>query len=381
MNIVHEGPRVKFADVKRVKTLLGDTVTAAAFASRQQDLLYLGDLLGVLTHGVEAFPEVVSAPHPSMEAQGLVIRYEVDGRVHFNVALRVWMPCGESSLVWMPWLPHQSKPPRSPGEFHHIKPGAFYALQARRTKCYGHAYAYSGQTHPLEPETPSEIEHLYRETNAIFGLTGDGGVNMCLENDYANGRHYISEHSDDERSFGAVHDVYCWITGPSAREGVFRVRSMGGRKKDQISETLQPLCCDPTNAYATRDVLSIRIPAGFYVMCGREFQERYTHEFPVLHKSLFDRLAKKCTAEDGPFPEFPREVPATDMGASQRPLVQSGWLQDHRDEVLAQIDAGAFSGPAKKRLEDREAFEEWCLHRTSYTLRNFRADQKRRKNQ
>jgi hypothetical protein len=232
-------------------------------------------------------------------------------------------------------------------------------LQPRKTKCYGHAYAYSGQTHPLEPETPPAISLLYEEVNAIFGLPQDGmgGVNMCLENDYANGRHYISEHSDDERSFGTIDDVFCFITGPAEREGIFRFRKDGKRSP------------------AEREVVRIRLPAGLYVMCGRRFQAHYSHEFPQLHEELFKRLCKR-----GPsvWPEeFPVEVPAHGpSGLQQTSLVQAAWLQHEHERVAQAIEAGKFVPKQKSRalssaVEDGTNFANWLLWRTSYTLRNF----------
>lgn len=371
MDVVFEGPRVKLTKNLVVKDVLCDVVTKTSALKTDA-----AALLEHLRTGVAIYPTVKEVHHDGMECNGCVIRYELDGVMHYNAVLRIWMPCNESQLLWMPWLPHQVQPLRNPGGFHHVKPGAFYALQARQTKCYGYAYAYSGQTHPVEDETPAEIVALYRETNSIFGLPldGRGGANMCLENDYGNGRFYISEHSDDESSFGAIHDVFCWITGEASREGVFRVRTMGGKNKHLVATPLHQYCCDPSNAFETRDLLRICIPAGFYGMCGRQFQQRYSHEFPVLHENLFDRIAKGAPKHlDG----FPVDVPVTDKGASQRPVVQAAWIRDHRDEVLAKIDEGAFATTKRHKIqttpeEDHVAFEEWCLPRTSYTLRNFR---------
>lgn len=63
------------------------------------------------------------------------------------------------------------------------------------------------------------------------------------------------------------------------------------------------------------------------------------------------------------------------MGASQRPLVQAAWLKENQVRILEEIDKGTFAPKrrpkSKEGGEDREKFNEWCLERTSYTLRNF----------
>lgn len=130
---------------------------------------------------------------------------------------------------------------------------------------------------------PKQNQPRYAETSSIFEL-GSNGPNMCLENDYDNGREYISEHSDDERQFGQLHDVFCWITGPASRKGsvgwclvvrisvtalpvslnkivylgVFRVRALRGK----VPAELTKLCPDPAHAQTSRDLFSINIPAG-----------------------------------------------------------------------------------------------------------------------
>lgn len=325
---------------------------------------------------LDCFPIISSVSDPSLKCAASVISYILDQIVKVNVVFHLRFPNQASELLWMPWKPDQEQPARQPGGFHHIRIAGRPVVQARATKCYDRAYEYSGQEHAIEADTPAAITALYRETNAIFGLAQDGkaGVNMCLENDYANGRHYISEHSDDERAFGEVHDVFCWVTGPACREGVFRVRkARGGRARKRTSKPA-------SQSASSRELFRMCIPAGLYVMKGRDFQRRYSHEFPKLHDHLFARICKHALGTTEVFADveakFPSLVEATDQGASQRALVQAAWLQAHQSRVLTEIKAGTFKTSKRNRIqtsiqEDCDAFTEWCLHRTSYTLRNF----------
>lgn len=319
--------------------------------------LGLEQLVAHLENGVTKYPFVVSVSSGALVATFHVITV---GEERFNVALEISMPCGESSLVWMPWLPHQQQPQRSPGDYQHVNFGQ-WALMPRRTKCYDYAYGFSGQVHPVEPVTPPSIVALYAETNAIFGLP-EPGTNMCLENDYDNGREAISEHADDENQFGSLHDVFCWVTGPASRCGVFRVKTT----RKGVAPELHRLCADPSDPDGSRELFSINIPAGLYVMRGRKFQERYTHEFPEMHKSLFDSLRNHADL----IPGFPLAVEKSEKGASRAPVVQANWVKEHIDEVKAVIR----SKKLKRRRpvgEDVAAIDEWCLERTSYTLRSF----------
>lgn len=307
------------------------------------------------------FPIITAAKHTSLKTLCHVIRYGGDV-VRYNIALEIMMPCSEASLIWMPWLPHQVQPPEMPGNYHHLSFGK-QVVMPRRTKCYGYAYAFSGQVHPVEAVTPPSIEALYDETVSIFRL--EQGPNMCLENNYNNGREYISEHSDDEKQFGELHDVYCWVTGPALRTAVFRVKNY----RKAVPKTLSQYCCDPANPDETRELFSIRLPAGFYTMRGRKFQERYSHEFPQHEEGLLKRLLE---AAPKLWNDFPIDVPMTDKGANQTTLVQSAWLKVNRDRV----EQACLQGKLKKKRggtpnDDVVAFKDWCLERTSYTLRQF----------
>ena len=269
--------------------------------------------------------------------------------------LEITMPDRKSKLLYMP-LPSYlaARIERyclqdDEGIYHHIKPSAAYAIQPRRTKCYSYTYNYSKTVHPVEPKTPRHIRKLYKITNALFGLDADDGVNMDLANYYSNGRHSIGRHSDDERQFGHLKDVYCWIFGPTCSEepwgrlGIFR------DKKDKS------------------EVLRLKIPQGLYVMQGLSFQRHYTHEFPELYPALFKRLVAACSIK---FDRFPKNVPITELGAPQEKIIQADWIKNHRNRVRKLIRAGGVS-KGKKIKVDLENFEEWCLDRTSHTLRQF----------
>lgn len=281
--------------------------------------------------------------YPQITALGpnVSLPYEITWVAEYDVPLfKLFMPDKEAHLLWMPWPAQVPLPARHLGYHHHIRPGGAYAVQPRATRCYDYAYAYSGQVHPIEEETPREIQGLYEVTNKLFGC----GVNMCLMNDYANGRHYISKHSDDERQFSEeCHDVFCWVMGPASRELVLRHKRNGGL------------------------VFGIKLPQGLYVMESRKFQSLYTHEIPQYQALIFDHLVKKCAQKH---PEFPKEVPPTELGANQRAIVQAAWIQEHMQWIINQ-------GLCPTQ-QDRTNFEEWSLWRASFTLRHFK-DNKRRK--
>lgn len=189
----------------------------------------------------------------------------------------------------MPWPKDLAKPSVSDGAYHSVNFGKSITMP-RRTKCYSHTYSFSGQTHPVESSTPEEITKLYEKTNEIFGVS----VNMCLENQYEHGRHYISKHSDDERQFSdELRDVFCWSLG-AARRALFALIQ---DKKGRVLANLKHLTNPPGSALA----LDILLPEGLYVMQGSNFQKTYTHEFPQQHPKLFEKLVKTIR-----HPDFPR---------------------------------------------------------------------------
>jgi hypothetical protein len=289
-----------------------------------------------------AFPAFTKVSDPARHPSFVHIIRQGNGE-HFNVAIEVRLPCccTSSALVWLPWLPHQEQPETPangyyrPISFGTASPGTL--VMPRRTTCYGHAYAYSGQTHPVEPVTPPAVEALYAETCSIFGLEPEKGPNMCLANHYRNGRELISEHSDNENQFGELHDVYCWCTG-ATRPGVFRhsAKTIVGRE---------------LKTKGKRELFTVLIPAGLYVMRGRCFQSRFTHEFSQVQEAFFKRTV----------------VPAPVEGTLEKAI----WMSTHEEEVREGI---------RKRGRDDDAFEmscfdEWKEPRTSFTLRHFKKPQ------
>lgn len=333
--------------------------------------------LALALDNTTAYPRILKVHHSKLPTKLHLIQF---GDGNYNVVLDVEMPCGESHLLWMPWLPHQTQPHRNPGEYQHISFGK-WLLMPRRTRCYDFAYSFSGQTHPLEKETPEPIQQLYKETNSIFQIPGQG-ANMCLENDYDQGHQKISEHSDDERQFGELHDVFCWITGPAARPAIFRVK----KDKKAVRPSLHQYCCIPEKPEKSRELFSIALPAGLYVMSGKPFQQRYTHEFPSIHENLFKRLVAAATKEWGVDSrqqaskrvklteelKFPSDPILSSKGAPMTALVQACWLKEHKQQVTDLLSSGKVATSRQHTTQqDLEQYEEWCLERTSYTLRNF----------
>lgn len=237
------------------------------------------------------------------------------------------------TLWWAPWPDQLEEPPLADGGHYRqcATPGGPKEMP-RRTWCYGHSYAFSGQRHPVEAETPPQVSALYAWAGEACGPSPTGGAfNMDLCNYYPTGYHYISAHSDDERQFGSVHDVICFVTGPAARRIIIR---------DKASK---------------RILLEGHLPAGVYCMVGRAFQKHYTHEFPRIHNALFERVLK-----GGPT-WFGKAWPA--QGASKRELAE--WLaaggEERKQVVLAHLP----------KQSDRAKWSEWLLPRVSHTLRNF----------
>lgn len=143
-----------------------------------------------------------------------------------------------------------------------------YKEQPRKTICYGHSYSYSGQTHPVEKETPEFVQQLFNYTLKEFGEE----TNMCLLNVYLHGHHSISAHSDDEREMGDSHHVFCWVLGKQPRKAIFRFKD--GKKR-----------------------WTFEIPEGLYVMYGSNFQKDFTHEFPKMYETTFRAIKGEHDAD------------------------------------------------------------------------------------
>lgn len=184
--------------------------------------------------------------------------------------------------------------------------------QPRKTICYGHVYQYSGQEHPVEKETPPIIQKMYETTNEMFNVN----TNMCLLNIYKHGYHSISAHSDADKQMGCLKDVYCWVLG-EPRKAVFK-----NKKTNQKWE--------------------IMIPEGLYVMRGPNFQRDFTHEFPKVENTAFQKV-------------FLPHCPFND-DTNKTSLEKADWLYNNRETLLPKL--------GKK-------FEKWCKPRISWTLRQF----------
>lgn len=223
----------------------------------------------------------------------------------------------DCELWWVPWPETLVKPqvPVDGGYYRSLKLYGNTVKMPRQTWCYGYAYEFSGQTHPVEPETPPEVQALYTWADAACGHT-EPQFNMTLLNVYHNGRMCIGKHRDDERQFGFVHDVICFVTGPACRTLIIR------DNKGSV-------------------VLKGDLPEGVYCMSGRKFQTNYTHEIPQSNPELFKKLYRQF-AEEG----------ENQLTASRR-LSQPEFAKNVENK-------------------DREQWEEWCKWRASWTLRNFK---------
>ena len=228
----------------------------------------------------------------------------------------------EAILKFRPWMPEQKKPSLDEAlalahdrEYVKVKVRSKegYIAQPRKTICYGHSYAYSGQVHPIERETPEYIEQLLNETEKISGEP----VNMCLINVYCHGNHSISAHSDDERQMGASKSVHCWVIGSEPRKAIFTRKSDNKR-------------------------FHFMIPEGLYVMYGENFQRDFKHEFPKMYQTAYKK-------------EFLKHGENADD------------IWERRQEIREKIRGTAY-------FDD---FEKWCQPRVSYTLRYFTESNKK----
>lgn len=337
----------------------------------------------------EEFPVVVESTDPRLQQRVILLTYvsSVDNQVVVNVQWSLRMPCGSSTVDWLPWLPHHNRPAcPSTATFRSVRVGK-RVMQPRKTVVFGTPYMYSGQVHPVEERTPADMKTLYDETAAIFNYPA-GTMNMILVNMYANGSHSIGEHSDNEDGFADTEDVCCWIVGDDsvfgnqARVLKFRVSTTGSGKKRRMKEGLHVLCSDALDPLASRHVVSVQIPQGVYAMRDPPnsttpgFQHKYSHEMPKRHAGLMERIRTSIRKDPAKWPDFPRNVPLTADGASQTAIVQYGWIQDNFGTVGTALQDGHFrtgdhSKPYRNRVKDGQKFTDWLLTRTSFTLRSF----------
>ena len=116
-------------------------------------------------------------------------------------------------LLHTPWHPDWKLPTfpvdnqeRPIWSYHEISIFGRPVNQPRRTACYDYAYAYSGQVHPIETETPPEITALYEIVKRIFGVE----TNMCLANAYFHG--YVAPWCLLSRRLSGAKKVLCILT-------------------------------------------------------------------------------------------------------------------------------------------------------------------------
>lgn len=216
-------------------------------------------------------------------------------------------------LLWTEWKEEWEQPVfPSDAKYHAVTVYGRDLNQPRKTACYDRPYGYSGKIHPIEDVTPPAITKLYDVVQNIFG--DDQKPNMCLANAYYHGAHYISDHSDDETAMGPFHNVYCFSVGATRK---LRIKRKSTKKT----------------------VIELDLPAGFYVMCGEDFQKLFTHGFPKTSFTI---------------PNLPKEL----EGAND--IAKADWALNHLSQIASTLSAAK----AKK-------FREWTQARFSYTLRKF----------
>ena len=150
--------------------------------------------------------------------------------------------------------------------------------QPRRTLCWGKGYRYSNTEHEMEEdEMPSCVTNLLHITNEMFGLQDDEQrrLNMDLENRYCSGRHSIGEHGDANIKDGM--GVYCWVFGDANRLLILR------HHKNAM----------PNAQAKDREIIRISIPVGLYCMLGPGFQEKFSHEIPMMCKDVWKKLSNQ----------------------------------------------------------------------------------------
>ena len=269
-------------------------------------------------------------------------------QVSDNDGIQIQMPDKTSSLLWFPWPKSVEIPlmdeyinygERAP--YHHIYVKGNRVLQPRCTLCYGVSYKYSGIAHELEPETPPEIQRLIDVTAKWYGMNTNNTSNtrtslvpMCLTNIYRSGYHYIGAHAVDERQFGELNDVICWVSGATRR-----------------------LVVTENNG---RVIIDAAMPEGIYIMQGRSFQQNYKHEIPREYDASFKHF---CKVIDGITANNGEVAPITS-------LQKADWLLENFDEARNKIAQLRVHGRTSAELVSD--FNWWARERVSHTIRFFK---------
>jgi alkylated DNA repair dioxygenase AlkB len=121
-------------------------------------------------------------------------------------------------------------------------------------------YYYSGQLSQSKTMTEG-LNELLNLVNTIF----DADFNGILINEYPDGEHYISKHSDDERALTNA-GVVCISYGASRK---FRIR----------------------NKETNKIVMDIPTTSSEILIMGGNFQKEFTHEIPVEKKIKEKRVS------------------------------------------------------------------------------------------
>lgn len=259
--------------------------------------------------------------------------------------LEILLPDGESVLAWS--FLGQFLPPSEEDSAicastrkHSLNGGT--RTMARMTACYQIPYSFSGQTHPIETTTPDYVLELIENTNRVMCVPNKT-FSMCFVNYYANGHAGVTKHADNmDQARQGYKDVVCWVTGEAAR--TFRIHS---------------------NLPPTDLVLELILPRGMYAMIGPDFQKRYTHEIPKEHTTLIERIIKHDETL-----WKPPNVRAEDVSHEQKITA----IADKPQQVEALILSGKL-WTRKMTMPQLAAYvgeyKDWCLSRTSYTIRAF----------
>jgi len=260
---------------------------------------------------------------PEVYVREITVKWTRNGIEKEMEGVEFLLPDRRSKLLWCPWPDFIPIPAKSfTSQYHEIKHprGAGLIRQPRRTRCYVHSYKYSGVPHVLEPNVPADLQNLLEETTAIYNVKDANkyGTPGCLVNEYTTKRHCIHAHGDDEKQFGQLRDVVCWIEGATRRVII----------RDNQEKI----------------ILNVEMPQGLYVMKGRRFQKTYTHEIPRELDTVFTSLQSLL-------PENIKELESLD---------QADWLASHPKYVQKHADNNLY-----------ERYKKWAVSRTSYTIRYF----------
>jgi hypothetical protein len=309
--------------------------------------------------------------NPRNKLNLLKIRWNDDGLAMSGFMLEVKLLGTSSSFLWCPY-PNETNRPNMielaktcmSARYHTVKP--MQTDQERplpvRMVCFERDYPFSNKILLKEPSTPASLLTLCNVVEKIFSHGQDRGPNMILMNYYPTGHHHIPQHQDNGPEMGTLRDVYAFVDG-YAREMTF---TKG--KNDEV--------------------LCVKVPAGFYCMCGDQFQQDFYHEIKESYAKDFDKLFKKLRL----LPEF-ANVKEPNSNRVKIPLSEEimkcpdkirkiiienvengnrGGSDCGNGQVQKTLDSYLMPQQKKARLEIQHLwFDEWINPRISYTLRRF----------